>query len=308
MVLSLVAVQCVAFTPNGTGGTNLFAAADYGAGGLWRSTDGGANWARGALSEQIFSSFLLCPTASGDSNLFVAGGGGPLSSDYGSTWTGKYSGLPTYISMSLAVSSDGTNLFAGTFGGGVYRSVDTGTSWFSAGINSPRKYVYALVANGANLFAGTDSGGIFLSSDYTMNWTRVSDGFPNDQITSFAVNPPNLYAGTASHGIWTRPLSEMKTGVNDQRSNLPASFSLQQNYPNPFNPSTKIRYQIAITGKVTLKVYDLLGREIATLVDGVEAPGDYTATFNAARLPSGVYFCRLQAGTYSSTKKLMFLK
>ena len=69
-------------------------------------------------------------------------------------------------------------------------------------------------------------------------------------------------------------------------------YALEKNYPNPFNPSTTIRYQIPNTGYITLKVYDMLGREVATLVDGVKESGSYTAVFNAENLASGVYFAR----------------
>jgi hypothetical protein len=81
-----------------------------------------------------------------------------------------------------------------------------------------------------------------------------------------------------------------------------------QNYPNPFNPATVINYQLASAGKVSLKVYDLLGREVATLVNGMKAAGNYSATLNAGNLPSGVYFYRLQTGSFNSTKKLVLLK
>ena len=91
-------------------------------------------------------------------------------------------------------------------------------------------------------------------------------------------------------------------------ASLPTQSSLMQNYPNPFNPSTHISYNVASLGMISLKVYDLLGREVETLVNEVKAQGSYAATFNATNRPSGVYFCRLQAGTYSSTKKLILLK
>jgi len=81
-----------------------------------------------------------------------------------------------------------------------------------------------------------------------------------------------------------------------------------QNYPNPFNPSTKISYQIPTKNLVTLKVYDILGREVATLVNAQQNAGQYVATFDGSRLASGVYFYRIQAGTYINTKKLLLLK
>jgi hypothetical protein len=88
----------------------------------------------------------------------------------------------------------------------------------------------------------------------------------------------------------------------------PEKFSLSQNYPNPFNPSTIISYQVASLGMVSLKVYDLLGREVAMLVNEVISAGNYTATFNAVNMPSGVYFYRLQVGSFTETKRLMLLK
>ncbi|RJQ64641.1 MAG: T9SS C-terminal target domain-containing protein [Stygiobacter sp.] len=113
-----------------------------------------------------------------------------------------------------------------------------------------------------------------------------------------------------------------KTTDIEKETELPTNFSLEQNYPNPFNPETTIRYQIAplnlpkgeTSVHVTLKVYDVLGREVATLVDEVKQPGKYVATFNSRHLErsrkmsSGVYFYILQAGEYISTKKMVLLK
>ena len=88
----------------------------------------------------------------------------------------------------------------------------------------------------------------------------------------------------------------------------PASFSLQQNYPQPFNPSTNIRFSIAKAARVTLKVYSLLGQEVATLVDEVRDAGEYTAVWDAHGSPSGVYFCRLQSGNSILTGKLLLVR
>ena len=91
-------------------------------------------------------------------------------------------------------------------------------------------------------------------------------------------------------------------------SNPPSAFSLEQNFPNPFNPSTNIRYSVARTSEVTLKVYDILGREVQTLVHTMQSPGLYTVTLNASKFASGVYFYQLTAGSFTQTKKLMLLK
>ncbi len=89
---------------------------------------------------------------------------------------------------------------------------------------------------------------------------------------------------------------------------LPVKFELAQNYPNPFNPTTQIDYSIMAKGYVTLKVFNVLGEEVATLFAGQQIPGNYTVTFNGGRLASGVYFYRLQAGNLSITKKLVLMK
>ncbi len=96
-------------------------------------------------------------------------------------------------------------------------------------------------------------------------------------------------------------------GVNGQPE-IPAQFSLDQNYPNPFNPSTKIKFQIASTGTTVLKVFDMLGRDVATLVNKELNPGKYEATLKAGNFSSGVYYYRLESGTFKETKRMVLLK
>lgn len=98
--------------------------------------------------------------------------------------------------------------------------------------------------------------------------------------------------------------------VNENQPNIPTDFKLYQNYPNPFNPSTLISYRLSVISKVSLKIYDLLGREVATLVNEEQQPGVYNSQFSIGnfQLPSGVYFYRLQAGEFSRSKKMMLMK
>ncbi len=96
-------------------------------------------------------------------------------------------------------------------------------------------------------------------------------------------------------------------GVEDEIT-LPTEFALEQNYPNPFNPSTTFRYSIPAQSKVVIKVYDILGNEIATLMDEEKSIGTYELTWNAENLPSGVYFYQLRSGSFVETKKMLLLK
>ncbi|MBI5730787.1 MAG: T9SS type A sorting domain-containing protein [Ignavibacteriales bacterium] len=105
--------------------------------------------------------------------------------------------------------------------------------------------------------------------------------------------------------LWNLIERKFKTVVS---SNIPVSFKLYQNYPNPFNLSTIISWQLAVSSFVNLKIYDLLGREVATLVDEYKPAGVYVETLHATSLPSGVYFYRISAGDYVQTKKMLVLK
>jgi hypothetical protein len=112
------------------------------------------------------------------------------------------------------------------------------------------------------------------------------------------------------------PVDSFTVGIVDTSTlPIPTKTTLSQNYPNPFNPTTAISYQLSAVGHTTLKVYDVLGREVATLVNEVKQPGVYSVHWNA-RLPggqatgiaSGVYFYRLQAGSFTETRKLVVLR
>jgi hypothetical protein len=89
---------------------------------------------------------------------------------------------------------------------------------------------------------------------------------------------------------------------------IPSSFSLEQNFPNPFNPTTIIRFDLPAEGFVKGVVYDILGREVATLLNDEMSAGSHQVTFNAAGIPSGVYFFRLESGKYSSSIKMILMK
>jgi hypothetical protein len=96
--------------------------------------------------------------------------------------------------------------------------------------------------------------------------------------------------------------------INESNYNVAGNFELLQNYPNPFNPTTKIGFRISDRGFVTLKIYDILGNEIATLVNEEKPTGEYEVVFSGTNLPSGIYFYKLTAGKFSDTKKLVLLK
>jgi hypothetical protein len=141
---------------------------------------------------------------------------------------------------------------------------------------------------------------------------KVSDGVEGEKdIMDYYVTGKSLPLGRLSFSYSNTSI----TGVKQSNKQIPGQISLSQNYPNPFNPTTEINYSIPKAGMVTLKVYNLLGQQVATLVNGEQKAGNYTINFNAAGLASGVYMYKLretsasgQAGDFTLTKKMTLLK
>jgi hypothetical protein len=125
----------------------------------------------------------------------------------------------------------------------------------------------------------------------------------NDRL--YIVGGFQTAGGKAASGItsWTHP--EL---VSNELPDTPNQFQLHQNYPNPFNPNTVISFQLPVGSRVTLKVFDLLGREVATLVNGQRSAGRHEVSFDASRLSSGMYMYRLETGNQIITKKMMLIK
>lgn len=138
-------------------------------------------------------------------------------------------------------------------------------------------------------------------------------GFPLGDLHRWWKSFPAIYAdwkaqAAAENQTITDWLTNGVTGVEEEAAGLPLQFELGQNYPNPFNPTTKISYSVPQTGDVTLKVFNVLGMEVATLFSGIQDAGKHVATFDAAKFSSGVYFYRLQNGSVSITRKMVFMK
>jgi hypothetical protein len=139
--------------------------------------------------------------------------------------------------------------------------------------------------------------------NYTYKYKRESAWIDSAIYTvAFVQNDNNKEVINSAKGTY------IPTGIGNTGNGIPSEYSLSQNYPNPFNPSTIINYSIPVSGFVTLKVYDLLGREVATLVNGNAPAGNYSVDFYAGNFSSGLYFYKLESGSFSDTKKSVISK
>ncbi|MCL4539064.1 MAG: T9SS type A sorting domain-containing protein, partial [Bacteroidetes bacterium] len=154
-------------------------------------------------------------------------------------------------------------------------------------------------------FAGTFDRGVFMSTDHGLSWEPENTGLADSNVTALLLdNLGYIYAGTDG-GLFKS--DRVVTAIRENKP-VASSFRLFQNYPNPFNPTTAISYQLSAVSNVTLKVYDVLGREVATLVNQIQRPGSYEVRFDGSKLASGVYFCQIRAGDYVSVKKMVMCK
>jgi ligand-binding sensor domain-containing protein len=242
-----------------------------------------------------------------DGEIFAGTNGGVYKLN-GSSWDEKNTGLTN--TNVTALTSFGGYLFAGTSQGsvgGVYISSDNGVNWT---LSQSITWVTSLITIGSNIFAGSYGDGVWRSTNLGNSWSQINDGLSSGAyyVLSLGIDNQYIFAGTGASSIWRRPLSQVVTESEEETNLQPEEFSLSQNYPNPFNPSTTINFSVPSSEFVALKIYDVLGNEVVTLVNEEKPAGSYEVNFSAEGLTSGIYFYKLLAGTFIETKKMILIK
>ena len=151
------------------------------------------------------------------------------------------------------------------------------------------------------------------SKEYTGTFSNITTwqilALNYDNINKAVIKlKPSGNGGLTDYNFDNFLFEDLSTVLEDSTSLIPKSYNLSQNYPNPFNPGTVINYQLPQASKVVLKVYDILGNEIITLVDGYKAAGSYSVTFDASNLASGIYIYELKSNEFVSRNKMMLIK
>lgn len=195
--------------------------------------------------------------------------------------------------------------------GHVFLTTNRGVSWSNRSGNLPDLPVNAGVVNPANpdhLVVGTDLG-IFESLNGGASWTQQNTGMANVQVADLDLRASDGILVAATHGRGMFRSAGALTGVAPPADGVAEdAFRLLPNYPNPFNPSTSIPFILPERARATLRVYDVAGREVALLADGVLEAGRHTVLFDAGSLPSGVYFAELRSGATVAAHRLLLLR
>ncbi len=279
-----------------------------------RSTDDGLSWSTPGLNimcGMLFDFKNQSVITIGETMVMTGyGNGAYLSSDFGNTWS-WLGYLETWGFHALGLFSNGNIIVGGTllWGGpkAIHISNDMCSTWTQIATLNNQAGLSWSSGSLEGMLIGTEDLGIFLFSDEGDSLGSRNEGLTNLNVQALTLdNNGYVYAGTGN-GVWRRPLSEV-TAVEENQIEIPSSYNLSQNFPNPFNPSTKIKYSIPQSSQVQIKIFDVLGKEIETLVNEEKPAGNYEITWYAEELPSGVYFYQLKAGSYVDTKKMLLLK
>lgn len=307
----------------------------YGTNYLYRTINSADNWTK--ISPQLtdynggrlgtLTTMAVAPT---NSNVIYVGTDDShvwVSSDNGSTWNEISDGLPVRWVTRVAVDPTNENIVYVTFNGlkwrdpqpHVFRSTDKGASWTDISNNLPDAPVNAFAVDPiepSRLYLGNDVG-MYVSFNSGQSWWVLGEGLPVLPVSDIKIHPTTreLVAGTYGRSMYKIDLDLVPTNIESSEL-IVSGFYLEQNYPNPFNPITKIKFTIPSvfasgtkqSQQVILKVYDILGNEVVTLINEKKLAGNYEVDFNAKELTSGIYFYKLVANEFSDTKKMILLK
>jgi|GEM_PF-561309 len=273
---------------------------------LWNTSNGGATWdstglyLNGTGSVGSYNNSLCIRGTniwfgSGDTKVYHSTNSG-LSWTFGAT-TGDANSLSlAFNSLSTGLVGTGTVLLKTTDGGATYNTIAAPGTGNITGLEGT-----------GNSFWFTRGFNIYLSTNNGTTWTTTYTGTTN-ALLDIDIATPNCCPVGWAVGNGGTIVGPFPLGIGNINNQAPLEYKLSQNYPNPFNPSTVISFGLPKAGNVKLVVFDLLGREVKTLVNEFRQSGNYTVDFNAANFASGVYFYKIESGSFNETKKMLLVK
>ncbi|CAF4948142.1 unnamed protein product [Rotaria sp. Silwood1] len=243
-----------------------------------------------------------------------------VTTNSGTNWTEITTGLPVRYVTDVVTDKRNPAIAYVTLSGfnmdlsntHIFRTTNYGANWVNITsnlLNVPANSLIIDYNKDSTLFVGTDAG-VYYTSRLGASWAQLGTGLPNAPVFDLVYHQATAKLIAATHGrsMFELDISNLPSGINNN-SEIATEFSLKQNYPNPFNPSTNISFEIKQKSFITLKVFDLTGKVVATLVSGIKAEGSYSVKFNGENLSSGLYFYKLESDNGNNeVKKMILLK
>ncbi len=234
----------------------------------------------------------------------------------GAKWEyNKLNDYPDLISsFPYALAIDSNNIvWMGTGGtpGGRLAKIENNKWQTFTSFNSdfPGGGINSILIEDSVKWIGSSKGLISFNGKEWKVFNKGNSALPDDWVYTLAIDKyGNKWIGTISGGLAVYKENGIVTSNQEPAFSKPSEFHLFQNFPNPFNPATTIQFSVPEKDYVTIKVFDIMGREVTTLVNEYKASGEYKVEFNASDLPSGIYFYKLQSGDFISSRKLILLK
>ncbi|MBE0643208.1 MAG: T9SS type A sorting domain-containing protein [Bacteroidetes bacterium] len=226
------------------------------------------------------------------------------SKDKGLSWTKLDNGMNEGYVRTIYSDHQG-KLFLGAFGS-IYVSTDNGDSWADIGDGSFSSVSSIVSSTDGMLYAASFGGGVFMTNAQSSSWTAFNSGLLNPHVLTLLLDGNNtLFASTDGNGVFhaTAPVVSVKNPAAAVEG-----LQLHSAYPNPFTSAAQLSFALPAASHVRIAVYDMTGREVAVLVDGLRPAGLSTVSVVATGLPPGMYFCRMHVGTEMRTQPLMILR
>ena len=287
------------------------------------TTDGGSSWTQTLFTPQSYGVYTLFAIASRGSKLAIAVGDSAViqrTGDGGVTWRTqtrfprltKGSGIQDNARVEflsgIAFVNDTTAIAVGD-AGIMTATDDGGFTWLDRPSVTTRRLRAISMIDAQNGVVVGDSALILRTSDGGFTWSPQPISITNHLYAASFLDPSNGVVAGSGGVIMASVEGGLPVAVREnQGMTVPNGFALDQNYPNPFNPATTIDFHLAATSLVSLRVFDVLGREVATLANEREPAGSYHVQWNATGFSTGIYFYQLSAGTFVHTKKMLLLK
>ncbi len=277
-------------------------------GSIYRTTNAGANW--DYMSNSIVLYYVDISFINENTGWIVGTSGGIIkTTNAGANWIGQ-PGPFTTVNYQYVSAVDSNTVYITGYGNGLNtllaKSTNGGFNWTGSLVSPDKNIRYIDFVNRSTGWASGEKGLLYATTNGGTDWFYQPTPTNEHLYVNFLDEHTGWLVGNS--GVILKTTSGIISGIKVIPAVTPASHVLYQNYPNPFNPVTKIRFQLSEAGNVIIKVFDITGRELSTLINDRLQPGTYETTFDGSKLSSGIYFYSINTGVFSQTKKMVLIR